>query len=157
MSHAAIMASYFGTDNITFTLGSDEFAVNPGLGYPANLTRTFTSFSQAAWENAMSRVWLGVHYYWDALDGNILGYNVGNFIFNHQLRPSQLGPCQADMTADTFVDDADFVLFASAYNTLYCTDPAMPPGCPADLNSDTFVDDADFVSFAAAYNDLLCP
>ncbi len=131
--------------------------MNPGLGYPANMTRTFTSFSQAAWENAMSRVWLGVHYYWDALDGNILGYNVGNFIFNHQLRPSQLGPCQADMNTDTFVDDPDFVLFADQYNAFDCRTSAMPGGCAGDLNGDNYVDDADFVLFATAYEALLCP
>ncbi|MBY0113385.1 MAG: hypothetical protein K2Y21_11225 [Phycisphaerales bacterium] len=65
--------------------------------------------------------------------------------------------CPADLTGDTFVDDSDFVLFASAYNILDCTDPSMPAGCPADLNNDQFVDDADFVIFAAAYNELLCP
>jgi len=86
-THAAIMAAFFGTDNITFTIGSDEFAANPGLGYAPDLTRTFTSFSQAAWENAMSRVYLGVHFYWDALDGNILGYQVGDYIFANHLRP----------------------------------------------------------------------
>ncbi|MBY0111809.1 MAG: hypothetical protein K2Y21_03230 [Phycisphaerales bacterium] len=66
-------------------------------------------------------------------------------------------PCPADLNADTFVDDADFVIFAAAYNTLDCADPAMPAGCPADLNADTLVDDADFVLFAEAYNALLCP
>ncbi|HEX8876904.1 MAG TPA: hypothetical protein VF777_09160 [Phycisphaerales bacterium] len=65
--------------------------------------------------------------------------------------------CPADLNGDGFVDDADFVLFASAYNTLDCADPAMLPGCPADLNVDAFVDDADFVLFAGAYNELLCP
>lgn len=66
-------------------------------------------------------------------------------------------PCPADLNADTFVDDADFVIFAEAYNVLDCADPAMAPGCPADLNTDAFVDDADFVLFAGAYNALLCP
>jgi hypothetical protein len=70
---------------------------------------------------------------------------------------SQSPPCPADLNADTFVDDADFVLFASAYNVLLCSDPAMPANCPADLNNDDVVDDADFVLFAAAYNELLCP
>ena len=55
------------------------------------------------------------------------------------------------------VDDADFVVFAAAYNLLLCSDPAMASGCPADLNKDGVVDDADFVLFAAAYNELLCP
>jgi len=68
------------------------------------------------------------------------------------------GPtCPGDLNNDGFVDDADFVIFASAYNILDCADPSMPAGCPADLNGDDFVDDADFVIFAAAYNALLCP
>ena len=62
-----------------------------------------------------------------------------------------------DLNGDTFVDDSDFVIFASAYNILDCSDPLMPPGCPADLNGDLFVDDSDFVIFANAYNELLCP
>jgi len=64
--------------------------------------------------------------------------------------------CPADFNADGLVDDSDFVIFASAYNVLDCSDPAMPAGCPADLNADAFVDDTDFVAFAAAYNELVC-
>lgn len=85
--HASIMSQFFGTDDITFTIGSDEFAVNPGLGYPADLTRTFHSFSEAAMENALSRVWLGVHYEWDALDANTLGYQIGDYIFANYMQP----------------------------------------------------------------------
>lgn len=65
--------------------------------------------------------------------------------------------CPGDLNNDGFVDDQDFVIFASAYNILDCADPGMPAGCPADLNDDTFVDDTDFVIFAAAYNELICP
>ena len=64
--------------------------------------------------------------------------------------------CPGDLNGDTFVDDSDFVVFASAYNILDCTDPTMPAGCPADLNGDQFVDDSDFVAFATAYNLLDC-
>ncbi|MFO0858974.1 MAG: hypothetical protein U0570_00350 [Phycisphaerales bacterium] len=66
-------------------------------------------------------------------------------------------PCAGDLNGDQFVDDADFVLFASAYDLLDCAEPSMPAGCPADLNADTFVDDADFVLFVIAYNELICP
>lgn len=98
-THAAIMAGFFGTDDITFTIGSDEFAVNPGLGYDADLTRTFTSFSEAAWENALSRVFLGVHFEWDAVDGNILGHNVGDYIVgNYLLRVPAPGATSLLMT-----------------------------------------------------------
>ena len=68
-----------------------------------------------------------------------------------------LPTCIGDLNFDDFVDDADFVTFAGAYNLLDCADPVMPPGCPADLNRDALVDDADFVLFAAAYNELVCP
>ncbi len=66
-------------------------------------------------------------------------------------------PCPGDLNHDNQVDDADFVIFANAYDILDCADPAMPAGCPADLNGDGAVDDADFVIFVNAYNALLCP
>jgi len=66
--------------------------------------------------------------------------------------------CPGDLNGDGFVDDADFVIFAFAYDTLLCpTFPALYSCCPADLNGDGFVDDADFVIFSAAYDALLCP
>lgn len=65
--------------------------------------------------------------------------------------------CPGDLNADGYVDDTDFTIFAAAYNTLDCADPAMLPGCPADLNSDGVVDDTDFTVFAPAYDALLCP
>lgn len=64
-------------------------------------------------------------------------------------------PCPSDLNADDFVDDADFVLFAEAYNNLLC--PDLPAFCDSDLNDDGFVDDSDFVIFASSYNELLCP
>jgi len=69
----------------------------------------------------------------------------------------QLNTCPADLNLDNQVDDADFVLFAQAYDLLDCSDPAMPVGCSADLNDDGFVSDPDFVLFAHAYDTLLCP
>jgi len=155
--HASIMEQYFGTDNITFTLESDEFKVHTSLGYPPNLARTFTSFSQAGWENAMSRVWLGVHYYWDALDGNTLGYKVGEYDFAHRLRPVPSGPCPADLVSDGMVEDEDFIRFAQQYDAFDCTTLAMPYQCSADLNGDNLVDDSDFVIFSRAYDARLCP
>lgn len=73
------------------------------------------------------------------------------------IAPARVIVCRADLTCDAAVDDADFVVFAGAYNLLVCDDPVMPVGCLADLNADTFVDDSDFVLFAGAYNTLLCP
>jgi len=80
-----------------------------------------------------------------------LGVCSGNFT-----APARVVVCRADLTCDSQVDDADFVVFVEAYNLLVC-DLAMPIGCPSDLNDDDLVDDTDFVLFAGAYNTLLCP
>lgn len=64
-------------------------------------------------------------------------------------------PCPGDLNFDRVVDDADFALFAPAYNELICPNPPLP--CDADLNADGFVDDLDFALFAPAYNALVCP
>jgi hypothetical protein len=53
------------------------------------------------------------------------------------------------MNRDLLVDDADFVLFADAYNELLAAS--------GDFNLDGQTDDADFVLFADAYDGLLCP
>jgi hypothetical protein len=66
-------------------------------------------------------------------------------------------PCPGDLSGDGYVDDTDFVAFATAYNIFDCADPMMPPGCPSDVNGDGYVDDADFVVFAQAYENLVCP
>ncbi|SDL02889.1 vanadium-dependent haloperoxidase [Streptomyces indicus] len=76
---ATVMKRYFGTDNVTFTMTTDD------KQSPVQ-SRTFTSFSQAAQENANSRVWLGVHFPWDAADGLKLGEQVGNYVFDNELQ-----------------------------------------------------------------------
>lgn len=65
--------------------------------------------------------------------------------------------CPPDLSGDRLVDDADFVVFAAAYERLACDAPAMPFNCPADQNGDGFVDDTDFAIFAQAYDVLACP
>ncbi|MBN8597768.1 MAG: matrixin family metalloprotease [Planctomycetes bacterium] len=70
---------------------------------------------------------------------------------------SGFAKCSGDLNNDGQVNDADFVIFVTAYNMLLCSDPSMPSGCPADLNRDTFVDDSDFSIFVGAYDNLICP
>jgi hypothetical protein len=65
--------------------------------------------------------------------------------------------CVGDLNCSGTVDDSDFSIFATAYDTLVCTDPAMPSGCPSDFNRDGFVDDTDFVGFVTSYDRLVCP
>ncbi|MBX3380180.1 MAG: hypothetical protein KF805_08785 [Phycisphaeraceae bacterium] len=60
--------------------------------------------------------------------------------------------CVCDVNQDDFVDDADFVLFANAYDLL-----TVPPANPlCDFTRDGLVDDADFEFFIGAYENLWC-
>jgi hypothetical protein len=73
-----ILADFYGTDSVRFTLKSDEL---PGV------TRSFDSFSQAAQENGASRVWLGIHFSFDNTEGQAVGRNVADYVVAHALGP----------------------------------------------------------------------
>ncbi|MDK9499706.1 vanadium-dependent haloperoxidase [Streptomyces katrae] len=76
---AGVMKRYFGSDNIAFTMTTDD------PQSPVK-SRSFTSFSQAAREDADSRIWLGVHFPWDAEDGLALGDRIANHVYTTKLR-----------------------------------------------------------------------
>jgi hypothetical protein len=78
-AQAAVLTDFFGTDNIAFDLTSEDDA--PGV------TRHYDSFSEAAWENAISRLYLGVHYRFDSEVGIDTGYDLGHYIFDNYLQP----------------------------------------------------------------------
>jgi membrane-associated phospholipid phosphatase len=48
-------------------------------------TRSFDSFSAAAMECALSRVYLGIHFRYDSLEGNRLGKEIGNYALANRL------------------------------------------------------------------------
>lgn len=98
--HAAIMRGYFQTDEITFTITSDDA---PGVW------RTYHRFSDAAKENGLSRLFFGVHWRWDATDGYTIGTNLGDYISTHFLR--RLG----DLNGDQIVDQADLAIFLGSW------------------------------------------
>lgn len=63
---AGAMKSFFGTDDIPFTATTED-------PHAVGVTRTFPSFSAAARENALSRVYLGVHFRFDGENGVAAG------------------------------------------------------------------------------------
>lgn len=77
---AAVLRGYFGTDNVTFTAGTED-------PHAAGVTRTFNSFSEVALEDARSRVYLGVHYQWDADHGVLAGTATGQQVVSSRLLP----------------------------------------------------------------------
>ncbi|MBG0830155.1 vanadium-dependent haloperoxidase [Planomonospora sp. ID67723] len=75
---AGVMKRFFGTDNVPVQLTSED-------PHAPVRTKNFTSFSQAAKENADSRVYLGVHYPWDATDGLELGEKIASYVYANKL------------------------------------------------------------------------
>jgi hypothetical protein len=52
-------------------------------------TREFESPSHAAMECALSRVYLGIHFRYDSIEGNRLGTGIGQYVLANYLRPQQ--------------------------------------------------------------------
>jgi hypothetical protein len=48
----------------------------------------FTSFSQAMEQNGQSRIYLGIHWKFDKVQGIKLGAEIGDFVFHHFLLPA---------------------------------------------------------------------
>jgi hypothetical protein len=68
---ASVLANFFGTDNISFSLTSEDL---PGVAH------SFSSFSAAATEAMDSVVFGGVHFSTDNVAGNALGQSVAQFV-----------------------------------------------------------------------------
>ncbi len=80
---------FYGTDDIPFEFVSDEFN---GQNIDINGTirprhsRQFAKLSKAILENARSRVYLGVHWQFDADSGVASGEQIAQFIFSNALK-----------------------------------------------------------------------
>jgi membrane-associated phospholipid phosphatase len=75
---STVLAMFYGTDNIEFSTGSDFL---PGV------TRSFDSFSAAAAEAAISRLYGGIHFRSANQDGMQSGSTIGEWAVMHQLLP----------------------------------------------------------------------
>lgn len=85
-----ILRRFYGRDDIPFTLSSDEFnGVNVGMDGKPRLKRqrSFKSFTEALQENARSRIYLGIHYQFDAYAGSDAGLKIANYVYGNVLRP----------------------------------------------------------------------
>jgi hypothetical protein len=105
----------------------------------SNVTRTFHSFSEAGRENGLSRVYLGVHFRFDADSAYSSGTLLGNYVYHNFLRPIS---CPADLNGDHVVDATDSAIFSTAF---FLGEPA------ADINGDGQVNETDYAAFADAY------
>ncbi|MEV6694538.1 carbohydrate binding domain-containing protein [Micromonospora sp. NPDC051196] len=77
---AAVMKRFFGTNDIAFDATTDD-------PFARGVVRRMPGFDQAAQENALSRIYLGVHYRFDAEAGLDTGGSVGEYVYANRLRP----------------------------------------------------------------------
>jgi len=89
-AHATMMRLFYGQDNIAFDARTDDVNYNNRFG-ATDPTRHYESFTEAALENGRSRVYLGVHYQWDANGGFDSGRAVAMKGFMRMLQPIPTG------------------------------------------------------------------
>ena len=97
-SAAAVLANFFGTDNISFTLPSQDTT------RPA---RHFDSFSQAAKESAESRLYGGIHWSFDNNVGLSVGDAVGHYVMANFLREVERAPAAGVVNGELIVVGSD--------------------------------------------------
>jgi len=74
---AELLKQFFEKDEFDFSFESITLPGNP---------RSFSSFSQAARENSLSRIYVGYHFRKACMDGENLGNSVGSWIATHSLQ-----------------------------------------------------------------------
>jgi len=90
-----MLANFYGRDDISFSFISDEFN---GVTKDARgnvrpvVSRTFDSFGEAAAENAQSRIYLGVHWSFDASEGVRVGNAIADHVFATSMKPRAVQP-----------------------------------------------------------------
>ena len=87
-----IMEDFYHTDVIPGGLKviSDEFntvTVDQNGNPRPLLPRTYNLFSQMAGENAMSRIYLGIHFIFDAVEGIRCGDHIADYVFSNAATP----------------------------------------------------------------------
>lgn len=74
-----LLELYFGTDDIEFTATSDGL---PGA------VRSYKKLSQCRDEVGMSRVWAGIHFMVDNVEGQNCGIKIADWVFAQTLKPA---------------------------------------------------------------------
>jgi PAP2 superfamily len=84
---AEVLKQFFGTDEITFQDCSETLAAGSTCSGATPVFRSYTSFSQAAAENAYSRILIGFHFRKSIEEGTEYGRKIGQRAANLYLRP----------------------------------------------------------------------
>jgi hypothetical protein len=91
-----VLEDFYHSDAIPnggkITIISDEFntvTIDQNGHTRPLLPRTYNSFNQMAGENAQSRIYLGIHWHFDAVEGIRSGDGIGDYVFTHALLPRE--------------------------------------------------------------------
>jgi hypothetical protein len=84
---AEVLKQFFGTDEISFQDCSETLPAGSACGDTTPVFRSYTSFSQAAVENAYSRILIGFHFRKSIEEGTEYGRKIGRRAANLYLRP----------------------------------------------------------------------
>ena len=132
------MQNFYQTDDVRFSIPfdfvSDEFNglttdihnLIPDLVLDQvrqNRPRHFDSFSQASAENAASRIFLGIHWRFDATEGISAGNRIADYTFDHVMRPRS-GRSPTHVASVDFTSQIDAYLDGSYVNSVeaVCSD-----------------------------------
>jgi hypothetical protein len=84
---AEVLKQYFGTDQISFQDCGEALPAGSTCDDPTPVLRSYTSFTQAADENAYSRVLVGFHFRNATAEGTAYGRKIGERAATTRLRP----------------------------------------------------------------------
>ncbi|NOT63444.1 MAG: vanadium-dependent haloperoxidase [Acidobacteria bacterium] len=84
---AQVLRRFFNTDEISFSACSTTLPAGSNCSDPTPVKRTYTSFSQAADENGLSRILVGFHFRKAVTEGIARGRRIGDRAANLFLRP----------------------------------------------------------------------
>lgn len=111
---AQVLKRFFGTDRVSFSDCSTTLPAGSTCDEASQVTRSYTSFSQAADENGISRILVGFHFRKSVKEGIEHGRKIANRAVNRFLRPvdhhghdSEDGDADGDGADGDDVDDRD--------------------------------------------------
>jgi hypothetical protein len=84
---AEILKQVFGTDRVAFTACSMTVGAGATCDDPAPILRSYSSFSQAADENAVSRIYIGIHFRRAVEEGVQHGRKIAEYAVHQFMKP----------------------------------------------------------------------
>jgi len=86
---AEVLKQFFGTDRIAFAACSTTVPAGGTCEDPAPVIRSYSSFSEAAVENALSRIYIGIHFRRAVQEGVQHGRQIGKYAVKKFLKPDR--------------------------------------------------------------------